>query len=48
MRRRLLFAVLALFFCGCQSITHPKKVKPQQEIHTNIPSGEAPPFGPPP
>ena len=51
MRHWLILAVLVSFFCGCKSVSHSDKEKPvkaDQDIRANIPSGEAPPFGPPP
>ena len=47
MRRWLLLAVLAVFFSGCQSITHPPQKKtPEPAFGSNVPNGETAPFGP--
>jgi len=51
MRLWLILAVVATFFCGCKSVSHPDKaktVKSDQDIRANVPTGEGPPFGPPP
>jgi hypothetical protein len=46
MRRWLLLAVLAYFFSGCQSITHPpQQKKAEPEFRSAVPNGEASPFG---
>jgi hypothetical protein len=47
MRRWFLLAVLAVFFSGCQSITHPPQAKKAEPAFApNVPNGEASPFGP--
>jgi hypothetical protein len=48
MRPWLILAAVAIILSGCRSITHPERVKPQQDIQSTVPSGEGPPFGPPP
>jgi PBP1b-binding outer membrane lipoprotein LpoB len=45
MRRWLMLAALALFVCGCKSISHPareKQEEPKEQI--SVPNGEASPF----
>jgi hypothetical protein len=45
MRRWLLLAALALFFTGCQSITHPPQPKKDPaEFRSAVPNGETAPF----
>jgi hypothetical protein len=51
MRLWIVLAIVATFLCGCRSMSHSDKartVKADQDIRANVPTGEGPPFGPPP